>query len=267
MNTPPTTRPPAPTRTAASPLPSTSQPAHPKFLYLTQPTSEYSPSLFSAWVLSKQHEKDLVIGDARSQPPALRRVSDEPSLLSCHRLESTNGACRASTTNAQPPCASTALSARAFSRRLVLEPRVVRVGCTSVRLAWEAPRPPFWGVGVPAPLQYRLHIEVPPLGSSPAAEIIVPAENADAGMRSGGASRKRRRTMRMRMARWRWMRRDHATRECRRPYKRHDVRDAACGGVTFLKRLCRQQRMDGLWPASSTHHEHKQRYWRMAIGY
>ena len=54
----------------------------PKFLYLTQPTSEYSPSLFSAWVLSKQHEKDLVIGDARSQPPALRlRVSDEPSLL------------------------------------------------------------------------------------------------------------------------------------------------------------------------------------------
>ena len=31
----------------------------PRFLYLTQPTSEYSPSLFSAWVLSKQHEKDL----------------------------------------------------------------------------------------------------------------------------------------------------------------------------------------------------------------
>ena len=131
-----------------------------------------------------------MIGDARSQPPALRLRERRASLLKLPPL----GEHKWSLPRQHDQCAASvridcALCAGVQSQARALEPRVVRVGCTSVRLAWEAPRPPFWGVGVPAPLQYRLHIEVPPLGSSPAAEIIVPAENADAGMRSGGASR------------------------------------------------------------------------------
>ena len=178
----------------------------PRFLYYTEPSSQYSPSLHSSWVFSRERSPDVIIGDERAVPADMTlRVSSLPALqrtlpLGTYEWRQATAPPTASTcvrgahAGGAPPthgrawvriecalCAGRADVSGGAQQEVTrtLEPTAARIGCSTIDLTWPHPKPPFWGIGVPPPSRYRLRIL--PLGApaSAAAELTVLATAGD----------------------------------------------------------------------------------------